>query len=90
MCYFIKLNNKNKFGKNTIKLVDSGVWALYTGKSDRNKKVKYALDTGEEYYFLDKNGEVIFKSKNLNSFKREDIARFSKIKIPDSLMKLTK
>lgn len=39
MCYFIKPNSKNKFGKNTIKLVDSGVWALYTGKSDRNKKL---------------------------------------------------
>lgn len=82
MCHIVKLNkNKNKFEESTIRLVDNGVWALWVGKSENNSQIKYALDAGEEYYFLDKNGEVISKSKNLNSFKREDIARFSKMRM---------
>lgn len=79
MCYIVKLNKNNKFGKRTIKLVDDGSWELLVGLSDKNTEVKYALNTGDEYYFLDKDGGIISTNKSLVNFKCEDVARFSKI-----------
>lgn len=82
MCHIVKLNkNTNRFEESTIKLVDSGVWNLWVGKSDNNHRIKYALNTGDEYYFLDKDGRIVSKDNDLNNFKRDDIARFSKMKI---------
>lgn len=79
MCHIVKLNNKtNKFEKSTIKLVDNGTWGLLVG-SDKNKQIRYALNTGEEYYFLDKDGGIISTNKSLGHFRCEDVARFSKI-----------
>lgn len=79
MCHIVKLSKNNKFGKRTINLVDNGSWELLFGLSDKNTKIKYALNTGDEYYFLDKDGRIISTNKSLVNFKFEDIARFSKI-----------
>ena len=82
MCYIVELNKKtNKFDESTMKLVDNGTWALWVGLSNKNANIRYALNVGNEYYFLDRNGEIISKDKNLNDFEYEDIARFSKMKV---------
>ncbi len=81
MCHIIKLNKKNKFGNRTMKLVDNGTWGLFVGLSDKDVKIKYALNTGDEYYFLDKDGGVISVDRSLINFKCQDIARFSEINV---------
>ena len=82
MCHIIKLNKKtNKFEKSIINLVDNGTWALWTGMSDKDSEIKYALNTGSEYYFLDEDGKIISVNKSLDNFKRKDIARFAEMKI---------
>lgn len=81
MCYIVELNKKtNKFDESTMKLVDNGTWALWVGLYSKNDNVKYALNIGNEYYFLDKDGEIISREKTLNNFKYNNIARFSKMK----------
>ena len=80
MCHYVKLNNNSKFDERLINLVDNGTWALFYGSSTKDKRIKYALNTGDEYFFLDINGIVIYINKNKDGFKQNDIARFSKIK----------
>lgn len=64
----IKLSKNNKFDPSTIKLVDLGVWSLLVGSHNNNSKVRYALRAGNEYYFLDSNGGIIFHSLSYQTF----------------------
>ena len=80
MCHYVELNENSKFDKGVVRLVDNGTWALYYGKSSKDSRIRCALNTGNEFFFLDKNGVVINKNLQKKDFEREDIARFSKMK----------
>lgn len=79
VCHYVKLNKNSNFGEQTIELVDEGSWTLWFGYSNKNKTIKYALNTGEKYYLLDKNGGVISVEQKLDNFSCERIARFKKL-----------
>lgn len=79
MCQIINIKKSKKFSPKTINLVDNGVWTLWIGNSDKNKKIVYALNTGDEYFFLDKDGSVLEIKSEWGDFKKNDIARFTKI-----------
>lgn len=48
MCHYVKLNKNSNFGEQTIELVDEGSWTLWFGYSNKNKTIKYTLNTGEK------------------------------------------
>ena len=79
MCFYIKLNKNSKFGTRTVELVDDGSWTLLRGSTSGNKLIKYALNTGKNYYFLDKNGEIVSMDTNIGDFVSRGIVRFNEL-----------
>ena len=79
MCHYVKLKKNNKFDALTIELVDEGSWGLFYGNSKKDKRIRYLLNTGKKYYFLDGEGGVVLGDTTIDDFNRTGIARFSRL-----------
>lgn len=80
MCYIISGEEKAKFPDWLIQSIDTAMWDLYIGTYKNNNNVKYSVYTGENFYFLDKDGNALFVKQDDNDFITEKVARFTHVK----------
>lgn len=80
MCDIISGIERAKFPDWLIHSIDTAMWDLYIVTYKDNDHVKYSVYTGENFYFLDKDGKALFVKQNDNDVISEKIVRFTHVK----------